>query len=151
MTGPSTAPQYPRMTGRRRWLALVVVLSAVFMQLLDTTIVTVAIPSIQADLRTSFGLVQLVLAGYSLTFACTLITGGRLGDSYGRRRLFLIGMIGFVVSSALCGAAPNGITLVVARLAQGMCSGLMFPRSSPSSPASSTRRAGRGRSARSRG
>jgi EmrB/QacA subfamily drug resistance transporter len=128
MADTSPAPEHSRMTGRSRWLALVVVLSAVFMQLLDTTIVTVAIPSIQADLRTSFGMVQLVLAGYSLTFACTLVTGGRLGDSYGRRRLFLIGMIGFVVSSALCGAAPDGTTLVVARLVQGMCSGLMFPQ-----------------------
>ncbi|MFI0937535.1 MFS transporter [Streptomyces sp. NPDC021020] len=111
-----------------RALALVVVLSAVFMQLLDTTIVTVAIPSIQDDLGAGFGTVQLVLAGYSLTFACTLITGGRLGDSHGRRRLFLIGMLGFVLTSALCGAAPDATTLVVARLVQGMCSGLMFPQ-----------------------
>ncbi|HVU92687.1 MAG TPA: MFS transporter, partial [Jatrophihabitans sp.] len=122
------ALERPVAGGRRRWLALIVVLSAVFMQLLDTTIVTVAIPSIQDDLGTSFGMVQLVLAGYSLTFACTLITGGRLGDSFGRRRMFSLGMAGFVLASALCGAAPNGGTLVAARLVQGMCSGLMFPQ-----------------------
>jgi EmrB/QacA subfamily drug resistance transporter len=111
-----------------RWLVLAIVLAAVFMQLLDTTITTVAVPSIQASLHTTFGEVQLVLAGYSLAFACVLITGGRLGDIYGRRRLFLIGMITFTAASAVCGAAPNGLTLVIARIVQGMCSGLMFPQ-----------------------
>ncbi|HEY5985155.1 MAG TPA: MFS transporter [Streptosporangiaceae bacterium] len=111
-----------------RWLVLAIVLAAVFMQLLDTTITTVAVPSIQSSLDTTFGEVQLVLAGYSLAFACVLITGGRLGDIYGRKRLFLIGMITFTAASALCGAAPNGLTLVIARIAQGMCSGLMFPQ-----------------------
>jgi EmrB/QacA subfamily drug resistance transporter len=128
MTATALTAERRLAGGRGRWLALAVVLSAVFMQLLDTTIVTVAVPSIQADLDTSFGMVQLVLAGYSLTFACTLITGGRLGDSYGRRRLFVIGMLGFVLTSALCGAAPNGTTLVISRLLQGMFSGLMFPQ-----------------------
>lgn len=111
-----------------RWLVLAIVLAAVFMQLLDTTVTTVAVPSIQASLHTTFGEVQLVLAGYSLAFACVLITGGRLGDIHGRRRLFLIGMITFTIASAVCGAAPNGLTLVVARIVQGMCSGLMFPQ-----------------------
>ncbi len=111
-----------------RWLVLAIVLAAVFMQLLDTTITTVAVPSIQSSLNTTFGEVQLVLAGYSLAFACVLITGGRLGDIYGRKRLFLIGMVTFTAASALCGAAPNGLTLVIARIAQGMCSGLMFPQ-----------------------
>jgi EmrB/QacA subfamily drug resistance transporter len=98
------------------------------MQLLDTTIVTVAIPNIQNDLGASFGEVQLVLAGYSLSFACVLITAGRLGDTRGRKKLFLIGMAGFTAASALCGAAPNAVTLVIARLLQGLCSGLMFPQ-----------------------
>ena len=107
---------------------LVIVLTAVFMQLLDTTIVTVAVPSIQNELDASFGEVQLVLAGYSLSFACILITAGRLGDSRGRKKMFLLGMAGFTLASALCGAAPNAVTLVVARLLQGLCSGLMFPQ-----------------------
>lgn len=111
-----------------RWLILIIVLSAVFMQLLDTTITTVAVPAIQSSLKATFGEVQLVLAGYSLAFACTLITGGRLGDIYGRKRLFLIGMITFTLASAVCGAAPNAMTLVVARIVQGACSGLMFPQ-----------------------
>ena len=111
-----------------RWLVLVIVLTAVFMQLLDVTVTTVAIPSIQRSLHTTFGEVQLVLAGYSLAFACVLITGGRLGDIYGRKRLFLIGMVTFTAASAICGAAPDALTLVVSRIVQGMCSGLMFPQ-----------------------
>jgi EmrB/QacA subfamily drug resistance transporter len=107
---------------------LAIVLAAVFMQLLDTTVTTVAVPSIQASLHTTFGEVQLVLAGYSLAFACVLITAGRLGDIYGRKRLFLIGMITFTIASAVCGAAPTGLTLVIARIVQGTCSGLMFPQ-----------------------
>src|SRR5215472_8362143 len=114
--------------GANRWLVLAIVLTAVFMQLLDVTITTVAVPSIQSSLHTTFGEVQLVLAGYSLAFACVLITGGRLGDIYGCKRLFLIGMITFTVASAVCGGAQDGLTLVIARIVQGMCSGLMFPQ-----------------------
>ena len=132
----SLRPERAGQTGRRdagavagnRWLVLTIVLAAVFMQLLDTTITTVAVPSIQRSLHTTFGEVQLVLAGYSLAFACVLITGGRLGDIYGRRRLFLIGMVTFTAASAVCGAAQDGLTLVIARIVQGMCSGLMFPQ-----------------------
>lgn len=114
--------------GKGRWFVLVITLTAVFMQLLDTTITTVAVPSIQGKLGASAAEIQLVLAGYSLSFACALITGGRLGDLYGRRKLFLIGMTGFTIVSAICGAAPNPSTLVVARLVQGAFSALMFPQ-----------------------
>ena len=81
-----------------RWLVLAIVLTAVFMQLLDVTVTTVAVPSIQRSLHATFGEVQLVLAAYSLAFACVLITGGRLGDICGRKRLFLIGMVTFTVA-----------------------------------------------------
>jgi EmrB/QacA subfamily drug resistance transporter len=114
--------------GRRQWLMLVVILTGLYMQMLDTTITTVAVPAIQRSLDATFGEVQLVLAGYSLAFACMLITGGRLGDIHGRRRLFWLGMLGFTAASALCGAAPDPRTLVVARIVQGACSGLMFPQ-----------------------
>jgi MFS family permease len=79
------------------------VLIAVFMQLMDISIVNVAIPSIQRDLNASYSQVQWVLTGYQLAFAVVLITGGRLGDIYGRKRLFLIAVSGFTVASALCG------------------------------------------------
>ena len=115
-------------TTSRPYLVLATVLTAVFVQLLDISIVNVAIPSIQDDLSASFAQVQLVLAGYQLAFACMLITGARLGDIYGRRRVFLIGMSVFTLSSAACGLAPDAVTLVLARVAQGLGSGLMFPQ-----------------------
>ncbi|HTZ45891.1 MAG TPA: MFS transporter [Jatrophihabitans sp.] len=126
----ATRPDDPAagLPAKGRWFVLVITLTAVFMQLLDTTITTVAVPSIQSKLGASSAEIQLVLAGYSLAFACALITGGRLGDIYGRRRLFLIGMTGFTIVSAICGAAPNPTTLVIARLVQGAFSALMFPQ-----------------------
>ena len=110
------------------WVVLVVVLSALFVQLIDVSIVNVAIPSIQQELHASYGAIQLVIALYQIGFASVLITAGRLGDIYGRRRMFIIGMSGFTIASAICGAAPNEVTLVVGRLVQGAFSGLMFPQ-----------------------
>lgn len=110
------------------YVSLAIVLAAVFVQLLDISIVNVAVPSIQRNLHASYSAVQLVLAGYQLGFATMLITGARLGDIYGRKRLFIIGMLLFTVSSAACGAAPNAMFLVIARVLQGLASGLMFPQ-----------------------
>lgn len=112
----------------RRWIALAIVLSAGFMVLLDTSIVNVAIPSIRSNLGASFAQIQWVLAGYTLAYALLLITGGRLGDLYGRKRLFLIGMAGFTLASALCGLAPNAVVLVGSRVIQGVMAALMFPQ-----------------------
>src|SRR2546422_2426221 len=78
----------------RRWYALAVVLAAVFLAAFDFNVVTIAIPSIQRGLGTSFGEIQLIVAAYALSFAVLLITGGRLGDLYGRRRMYVIGMTG---------------------------------------------------------
>ncbi len=113
---------------RRPFLVLGIVLTAVFVQLLDVSIVNVAIPSIQTDLGASFSAVQLVLSGYQLAFACTLITAARLGDIHGRKKLFMTGMSVFTVASALCGLAPSATALVLARVLQGLGSGLMFPQ-----------------------
>jgi EmrB/QacA subfamily drug resistance transporter len=110
------------------FLVLAIVLTAVFVQLLDVSIVNVAIPSIQTDINASFAEVQLVLAGYQLAFACLLITGARLGDIFGRKKLFMIGMATFTIASTLCGLAPNATTLILARILQGIGSGLMFPQ-----------------------
>src|SRR5215472_5484620 len=112
----------------RRWPALWCVLTAAFMVLLDISIVNVAIPSIQQNLHASFGEVQLVLAGYALAYAVLLITGGRLGDIYGRKRMFMLGMGGFVVASALCGLAQNPTMLVTSRVLQGLMAALMYPQ-----------------------
>lgn len=115
-------------TEAKPFVVLAIVLTAVFVQLLDVSIVNVAIPAIQTDIGASFGEVQLVLAGYQLAFACLLITGARLGDIYGRRKVFMTGMALFTVASTLCGLAPNAATLIIARILQGLGSGLMFPQ-----------------------
>jgi EmrB/QacA subfamily drug resistance transporter len=112
----------------RRWLALVVVVSAAFMAIFDQFVVNVAIPTMQRDLHASFAQIQFVIAGYALAYAVTLITGGRLGDIYGRKRLFMLGMAGFTLASALCGLASGPGLLVVARLIQGFGAALMSPQ-----------------------
>lgn len=114
----------------RRWRILAVTLVVGFMSLLDVTIVNVAIPSIQEGLDASTATVQWVVSGYALTFGLTLVAGGRLGDAYGRRRLMVIGLIGFVLSSAAVGLAPDAALVVVARLLQGASAGLLTPQSS---------------------
>ncbi|WP_433731602.1 MFS transporter [Nocardia sp. CA-129566] len=113
---------------RRRWIALVVVLVAGFMDLLDTTIVNIAVPSIQRDLQAQYAQLEWIVAGYVLAFAAVLITSGRLGDIYGRRRLFLTGVAGFTIASALCGIAGSPGMLIVSRFLQGGTAGLMVPQ-----------------------
>ncbi|GAA1769095.1 MFS transporter [Streptomonospora arabica] len=109
-------------------LVLPVVLSATFVQLLSVTIAQVAAPAIQRGLAAGPGEVQLVLAGYTLTYACLLITAARLGDRYGHRRLFAIGTALFALASAACAFAPTPAVLVAARLVQGAGSGLVAPQ-----------------------
>src|SRR5262245_29583167 len=104
---------------------LLVILTGTFITILDFFIVNVAIPSIQQDFGASPAAIQFVVAGYGLTFAVGLITGGRLGDMYGRRRLFLIGMAGFTLASAVCGAAPSIGVMIGARLVQGAAAALL--------------------------
>jgi EmrB/QacA subfamily drug resistance transporter len=112
----------------RRWMALIVLLLAAVLDLVDVTIANVAIPTIQRDLGASYEAIQWVLAGYTLAFALGLITGGRLGDIYGRKRLFLIGVGGFALGSALCGLAPSPELLVAARVLQGAMAAVMIPQ-----------------------
>ena len=124
---PVVAPDHVDLDPRR-WRALPVILTGLFMVLLDISIVNVAIPSIRANLGANNADIQFVVAGYALAYAVILITGGRLGDIYGRKRLFLIGMGGFVVTSALCGLAQNAVMLDISRVAQGVMAALMFPQ-----------------------
>lgn len=114
----------------RRWQALAVSLVVGFMSLLDVTIVNVAIPSIEDGLDASAESVQWVVSGYALTFGLVLVAGGRLGDLVGRRRMFLVGLVGFTATSALAGAAPTDETLVAGRLLQGVAAGLLTPQNS---------------------
>jgi EmrB/QacA subfamily drug resistance transporter len=100
------------------------------MSLLDVSIVNVALPSIQQGLGASVAQVQGVVSGYALSFGLVLVAGGRLGDALGQRRMFLIALASFVLTSALCGAAPNAELLVAARLLQGVAAGMLAPQSS---------------------
>jgi EmrB/QacA subfamily drug resistance transporter len=122
------APDGQAALDGRRWFALAVVLVAAFMDLLDVTIVNVAIPSIQHGLHASYSGIQWVAAGYSLAFAAGLITGGRLGDIYGRKRIFLIGITGFTIASVLSGVATDPGMLIGARIFQGLMAALMVPQ-----------------------
>lgn len=97
------------------------------MFMLDNTIVTVALPMIQSDLGMGISQLEWVVTGYGLTFASLLLTGGKLGDMYGRRRIFMIGLALFTVTSLLCGWAPSAEFLILARIAQGASAALMMP------------------------
>jgi EmrB/QacA subfamily drug resistance transporter len=110
-----------------RWAPLPVVLAGTFMVVLDFFIVNVALPSIQSGLHASSGSIEWIVAGYGLTTAVLLITSGRLGDRYGRRRTFTVGLAVFTLSSAACGFASAPTFLVVARLAQGAGAALLMP------------------------
>jgi EmrB/QacA subfamily drug resistance transporter len=113
---------------RHRWMVLTVVIIADVMDLLDSTVANLAGPSIRRDLGGSDTTLQWVLAAYTLTFAVGLITSARAGDLWGRRRLFVIGMIGFTVASLLCGLAPSAGFLIAARTAQGFFGAVMIPQ-----------------------
>jgi MFS family permease len=97
---------------RGRWLTLAVTLVGTFMAILDAFIVNVALPSIEHTIKASPTDLELVLASYLLVYAVFLITGGRLGDIFGRKKLFLIGMTVFTISSAMCGLSPTPALLI---------------------------------------
>lgn len=118
-----SADAYPR-----RWLALLVLLAAAAMDLVDLTIVQVAIPSIAVDLGASSADVRWIVAAYGLSFAVGLITGGRLGDVFGRRRVFIAGIAGFVLTSLACAVATSPEALIAARAAQGLFAAVMVPQ-----------------------
>jgi EmrB/QacA subfamily drug resistance transporter len=122
-----TRPTTVEITSRR-FAAVPVVLAGTFMTILDFFIVNVAIPSAQHDLHASDAGVEFVVAGYGLAYASGLITGGRLGDLYGRRRMYLIGLLAFVATSAACGLATTAGMLIAARVAQGVAAALLFPQ-----------------------
>jgi EmrB/QacA subfamily drug resistance transporter len=111
-----------------RWLVLALLLAGQLMALLDVSIVNVAMPAIQHDLHTTGAALQMVVAGYTVTYAMCLITGARLGDLYGRRRMFQLGVIVFTTTSLICGLAPTTEVLIVARLVQGAGAALMMPQ-----------------------
>ncbi|MGW6277555.1 MFS transporter [Kribbella sp. NPDC055071] len=132
----STATTHPatttRTTGtapyRWRWIVLMTILIAEIMDLVDATIVNIAAPSIRAELGGSESAMQWMLAGYTLSFAIGLVSFGRLGDRVGRRRLFVIGAVGFTLASAICGLSTSPELLIGSRFAQGLLGAVMIPQ-----------------------
>ncbi|MFD5916543.1 MFS transporter [Kitasatospora sp. NPDC058201] len=125
---PTAVAESPPTGYRLRWAGLAVILAAEVMDLLDTTIVGVASPSVRQDLGGSDAQIQWISASYTLAFAVLLITGARLGDFFGRRRLFTLGAAGFTLASVLCAAAPGAGTLIAARTLQGLFAALLIPQ-----------------------
>jgi EmrB/QacA subfamily drug resistance transporter len=117
------APAY-----RWRWVVLAVVLIAEIMDLLDSTVITISAPTVRADLGGSSTTMQWWAAGYTLAFGVFMIVGGRLGDVFGRRRVFLIGIIGFTLASAACALAPSPDVLIATRVLQGGFGALLIPQ-----------------------
>lgn len=117
-----------KFTHAQKRIALIVVATAFVMDLLDSTIVDIAIPSIQTDLGASFASIQWLVAGYLLAFATFLITGGRMGDVFGYKKIFLIGVAGFTVASLLSGLAWSPEILIFTRILQGASAALMVPQ-----------------------
>ncbi|MDX3346810.1 MULTISPECIES: MFS transporter [Streptomyces] len=112
----------------RRWAALGVILGAEIMDLLDGTVMNVAAPAVRADLGGSLSVIQWITVGYTLAFAVLLVVGGRLGDIYGRKRMFVVGAVGFTAASVLCSVAAGPEMLTAARFLQGGLGALMIPQ-----------------------
>src|SRR5206468_11572828 len=113
--------------GNRRWWTLGALCFALFMIMLDNTVVNVALPAIRADLGISVSELEWTVAAYALTFASLLLTGGKLGDLLGRRRIFIIGLSVFTLSSLACGLSSSAPELISARAVQGIGAALMMP------------------------
>jgi len=123
MTSQETTSADPR-----RWAMFAVLLVGAFLPPLDFFIVNVALPSIQGDLGATSSTEQMVISSYAALYAVTLITGGRLGDLYGRKRVFFLGLAGFAGASLLCGLAPSPWVLVSGRALQGVTAAIMAPQ-----------------------
>src|SRR3954451_18075183 len=115
-----------RTSSDPKWWTLAAVCLGTFMLLLDITIVNVALPSIQQDLNSTFSDLQWVIDAYALTLAALLLTGGALADMYGRRKLYVAGLVIFTLASALCGAAQSPLMLELSRGLQGVGGAIMF-------------------------
>lgn len=124
----AVASDPPPLTGRRRTWAFAVVVIAFVMDLLDVTIVNVALPAIGQALQAGAAQVAWLVAGYALSFAVLLVVGGRMGDLFGHRRMFLWGVASFTVASLGCGLATSANGLVLARIVQGACAAIMVPQ-----------------------
>ncbi|RKP56786.1 MFS transporter [Pararobbsia silviterrae] len=112
----------------RRWIALAVLLTGAFLPILDFNVVNLALPAIGRSLDATPGEIEFIISAYAATYAVFLITGGRLGDLFGRKRMFVTGVAGFTLASVLCGLAPSARALIAARILQGLTATIMAPQ-----------------------
>src|SRR5258708_4241397 len=118
----------PGQAERNKWISLLLLLVAPFLGVIDFFIANIGIPASKNPLHAGFSEAELIVAGYGLTYAVCLITGGRRGDIFGRKKVFIVGMAGFTVTSAFCGWAGDAGTLVFGRLLQGGAATVWFPQ-----------------------
>src|SRR5271154_6046711 len=111
----------------KKWWTLVAVSFGLFMIMLDNTVVNVALPSMQRSLNLKISELEWVVTGYALTFGAFMLTGGKLADLFGRRFIFVVGLVVFTLSSLACGLAGNATVLIAARVVQGLGAALMNP------------------------
>src|SRR6185312_1537560 len=111
-----------------RWVALIILLTAPFLSLMDVFIINIAIPAIKTGLNANNAELQIVIAGYLLGYASFLITGGRFGDHFGRKKIFLYGMAAFTLASSWCGISSSSVELNIARFLQGGSASFMVPQ-----------------------
>jgi EmrB/QacA subfamily drug resistance transporter len=129
VTAPAVAaPAAAPPAYRWRWVVLAVVLVAEIMDLLDSTVITIAAPTVRAELGGGTATMQWWAAGYTLAFGVFMIVGGRLGDIFGRRRVFVVGIVGFTLASAACALAPSPDALIATRVLQGGFGALLIPQ-----------------------
>ena len=112
---------------RRKWWTLAAVSFGLFMIMLDNTVVNVALPSIQEELGADLSELQWIVTGYALSFAALMLIGGKLADAFGRRLIFVVGIVVFTGASLWCGLAGSGEMLIAARVVRGMGAALMNP------------------------
>ncbi len=116
------------MINNKKWYALYVLLTAQLLIIMDIFIINVAIPAIQKGIRADDAALQLIIAAYLIGYAVFLITGGRAGDRYGRKKIFMRGLLAFILSSGICGLAQTSLQLNTARFLQGISASFMTPQ-----------------------
>jgi EmrB/QacA subfamily drug resistance transporter len=127
IASPVTGNNEAQAVDPRRWLALAVLLTGAFLPIVDFNVVNLALPAIARGLEATSSDIQFVISAYAATYAVFLITGGRLGDLFGRRRMFMLGVAGFTIASVLCGAAWSPAVLIAGRILQGLTATAMAP------------------------
>src|SRR6266496_6626778 len=128
MTATSDAPAVAFSSGPGRWVLAITVLGS-GIAALDATVVNIALPAIGREFQTGVAALQWVMTGYTLTLAAFLLIGGSLGDRFGRRKVYLIGIVWFALASAACGLAPGALFLILTRVLQGVGAALLTPGS----------------------